>query len=80
MTCSDLSFYSVTSSFLAFPGEINGFNIPEVQACPEVGVYLDMSPAELAAQAPRDMAGVSKRLFCDAYMYLYQNSSMGLYR
>ncbi|XP_074525202.1 ubiquitin carboxyl-terminal hydrolase CYLD [Halichoeres trimaculatus] len=61
-------------------GEINGFNIPEVQACPEVGTYLDMSPAELASQAPRDMAGVAKRLFCDAYMYLYQNTSMSLYR
>lgn len=61
-------------------GEIDGFNIPEVQACPEVGMYLDMSPAELASQAPRDMVGVAKRLFCDAYMYLYQNTSMGLYR
>ncbi|XP_034529613.1 LOW QUALITY PROTEIN: ubiquitin carboxyl-terminal hydrolase CYLD [Notolabrus celidotus] len=61
-------------------GEIDGFNIPEVQACPEVGMYLEMSPAELASQVPRDMKGVAKRLFCDAYMYLYQNTSMCLYR
>uniref|UniRef100_A0A1A8KT35 Ubiquitin carboxyl-terminal hydrolase CYLD n=1 Tax=Nothobranchius kuhntae TaxID=321403 RepID=A0A1A8KT35_NOTKU len=60
-------------------GERDGFNIPEVQACPEVGMYLEMSPAELANQVPRDMKGVAKRLFCDAYMYLYQNTSMSLY-
>ncbi|XP_008280019.1 ubiquitin carboxyl-terminal hydrolase CYLD [Stegastes partitus] len=61
-------------------GERDGYNIPEVQACPEVGTYLEMSPAELASQVPRDMKGVAKRLFCDAYMYLYQSTSMCLYR
>ncbi|XP_056131555.1 ubiquitin carboxyl-terminal hydrolase CYLD [Lampris incognitus] len=61
-------------------GEKDGFNIPQVQACPEVGVYLEMSPVELANQVPRDMKGVAKRLFCDAYMYLYQSTSMCLYR
>uniref|UniRef100_A0A3P9IPY6 Ubiquitin carboxyl-terminal hydrolase CYLD n=1 Tax=Oryzias latipes TaxID=8090 RepID=A0A3P9IPY6_ORYLA len=61
-------------------GETDGFNIPEVHACPEVAIYLEMSPAELANQAPRDMKGVAKRLFCDAYMYLYQSTSMCLYR
>ncbi|RVE73693.1 hypothetical protein OJAV_G00034000 [Oryzias javanicus] len=61
-------------------GEIDGFNIPEVHPCPEVGIYLEMSPAELANQVPRDMKGVAKRLFCDAYMYLYQSTSMCLYR
>lgn len=62
------------------PGESEGFNIPEVRNCPELGQYLEMSPSELAAQVPRDMRGVAKRLFCDAYMYLYQSSSMCLYR
>uniref|UniRef100_A0A3B5L2D7 ubiquitinyl hydrolase 1 n=1 Tax=Xiphophorus couchianus TaxID=32473 RepID=A0A3B5L2D7_9TELE len=61
-------------------GQRDGFNIPEVQACPEVGMYLEMSPAELANQVPRDMKGVAKRLFCDAYMYLYRSTSMCLYR
>ncbi|KAK6313842.1 hypothetical protein J4Q44_G00153010 [Coregonus suidteri] len=61
-------------------GERDGFNIPQVEACPEVGMYLDMSPAEMANQVPRDMKGVAKRLFCDAYMYLYQSTSMSLYR
>ncbi|KAG8003403.1 Pituitary adenylate cyclase-activating polypeptide type I receptor [Nibea albiflora] len=31
-------------------GEQDGYNIPEVHACPEVGTYLEMSQAELAAQ------------------------------
>ncbi|KAK5869500.1 hypothetical protein PBY51_024209 [Eleginops maclovinus] len=61
-------------------GESDGFNIPEVHTCPEVGMYLEMSLAELANQVPRDMKGVAKRLFCDAYMYLYQSPSMCLYR
>ncbi|XP_026179336.1 ubiquitin carboxyl-terminal hydrolase CYLD [Mastacembelus armatus] len=61
-------------------GERDGFNIPEVYTCPEVGMYLEMSPAELANQVPRDMKGVAKRLFCDAYMYLYQSTNMCLYR
>ncbi|KAM9365577.1 ubiquitin carboxyl-terminal hydrolase CYLD isoform 2-T2 [Pholidichthys leucotaenia] len=61
-------------------GESDGFNIPEVTPCPEVGTYLEMSPTEMANQVPREMKGVAKRLFCDAYMYLYQSTSMCLYR
>ncbi|KAK3574703.1 hypothetical protein QTP86_015398 [Hemibagrus guttatus] len=60
-------------------GETDGFNIPEVKACPEVARYLTMPLAELAKQAPREMDGVAKRLFCDGYMYLYQSPSMALY-
>ncbi|XP_038592654.1 ubiquitin carboxyl-terminal hydrolase CYLD-like, partial [Micropterus salmoides] len=61
-------------------GERDGYNIPEVRSCPEVGDYLEMSPVELANQVPRDMKGVAKRLFCDAYMYLYRSTNMCLYR
>ncbi|XP_053355388.1 ubiquitin carboxyl-terminal hydrolase CYLD [Clarias gariepinus] len=61
-------------------GETDGFNIPEVKACPEVARYLNMPLAELAKQVPREMDGVAKRLFCDGYMYLYQSPSMALYR
>ncbi|XP_077054695.1 ubiquitin carboxyl-terminal hydrolase CYLD [Siphateles boraxobius] len=61
-------------------GESNGYNIPEVRVCPEVGQYLHMSLAQLANQVPREMEGVAKRLFCDGYMYLYQSKSMSLYR
>lgn len=72
--------YVLWLSCALFSGESDGFNIPEVHACPEVSMYLKMSPAELANQVPRDMEGVAKRLFCDAYMYLYQSPSMCLYR
>ncbi|TSL22069.1 Ubiquitin carboxyl-terminal hydrolase CYLD [Bagarius yarrelli] len=60
-------------------GETDGFNIPEVKACPEVARYLTMPLAELAKQVPREMDGVAKRLICDGYMYLYQSPSMALY-
>ncbi|TMS20188.1 Ubiquitin carboxyl-terminal hydrolase CYLD [Larimichthys crocea] len=84
MPCHISRTISVTvlfgSSFALYLGERDGYNIPEVHACPEVGTYLEMSQAELAAQVPRDMKGVAKRLFCDAYMYLYQSTSMCLYR
>ncbi|XP_043985815.1 ubiquitin carboxyl-terminal hydrolase CYLD [Gambusia affinis] len=75
-TCDWIFFDSMADR----EGERDGFNIPEVRACPEVGMYLEMSPAELANQVPRDMKGVAKRLFCDAYMYLYRSVSMCLYR
>lgn len=70
----------VRSHTYLFVGESNGYNIPEVRACPEVGQYLHMSLAQLANQVPREMDGVAKRLFCDGYMYLYQSKSMSLYR
>ncbi|KAI1243676.1 hypothetical protein IHE44_0001318, partial [Lamprotornis superbus] len=60
-------------------GGENGFNIPTVTLCPEVAKYLDLPLAVLALEQPRDMDGVAKRLFCDAYMYLYQSRKMALY-
>lgn len=61
-------------------GGESGYNIPSVTACPEVGQYMDIPPAKLAKQSGRDMAGVAKRQFCDAYMYLYQNPRMAVYK
>ena len=63
----------------ALGGE-NGFNIPTVTLCPEVAKYLDLPLAMLALQQPRDMDGVAKRLFSDAYMYMYQRKKMALYK
>ena len=60
-------------------GESDGYNIPEVRLCPEVGRYLEMPLPELACLQPRDMDDVAKRLFCDAYMYLYQSPNAYLY-
>ncbi|KAM6454652.1 ubiquitin carboxyl-terminal hydrolase CYLD-like isoform 1-T1 [Liasis olivaceus] len=61
-------------------GDENGYNIPTVTLCPEVAKYLEMSVASLAMEQPRDMEGVAKRLFCDAYMYMYQSKKMELYK
>ncbi|XP_048108036.1 ubiquitin carboxyl-terminal hydrolase CYLD [Alosa alosa] len=60
-------------------GDVDGYNIPEVRLCPEVGRYLEMPVTELAYLQPRDMDEVAKRLLCDAYMYLYQSPSVSLY-
>lgn len=61
-------------------GDENGYNIPTVTLCPEVAKYLEMPVAALAGEQPRDMEGVAKRLFCDAYMYMYQSKKMALYK
>ncbi|XP_066481352.1 ubiquitin carboxyl-terminal hydrolase CYLD-like isoform X2 [Tiliqua scincoides] len=61
-------------------GDENGYNIPTVTLCPEVAKYLEMPVAALAREQPRDMEGVAKRLFCDAYMYMYQSKKMALYK
>lgn len=61
-------------------GGESGYNIPTVTACPEVGLYINTPLAQLVKQSPRDMAGVAKRQFCDAYMYLYQNPRMAVYK
>ncbi|XP_072110542.1 ubiquitin carboxyl-terminal hydrolase CYLD-like [Mobula birostris] len=61
-------------------GGESGYNIPSVTACPEVGLYTHVPPARLAKLSPRDLEGVAKRQLCDAYMYLYQNPRMAVYR
>ncbi|XP_034615488.1 ubiquitin carboxyl-terminal hydrolase CYLD-like [Trachemys scripta elegans] len=61
-------------------GDENGFNIPIVTLCPEVAKYLQLPVAALAMEQSRDMEGVAKRLFCDAYMYMYQSKKMALYK
>ncbi|XP_032079128.1 ubiquitin carboxyl-terminal hydrolase CYLD-like [Thamnophis elegans] len=61
-------------------GDENGYNIPTVTLCPEVAKYLEMPVSSLAMEQPRDMEGVTKRLFCDAYMYMYQSKKMALYK
>ncbi|KAL0188887.1 hypothetical protein M9458_015986, partial [Cirrhinus mrigala] len=50
----------------------NGFNIPQVSPCPEVGAYLKMTPEELHALDPKNIQGYARRLLCDAYMCMYQ--------
>uniref|UniRef100_A0A4W4HJL5 Ubiquitin carboxyl-terminal hydrolase CYLD n=1 Tax=Electrophorus electricus TaxID=8005 RepID=A0A4W4HJL5_ELEEL len=61
-------------------GGQNGFNIPQVSPCPEVGAYLKMSPEELHALDPKNIQGYARRLLCDAYMCMYQSPTMSLYK
>ncbi|XP_073433464.1 ubiquitin carboxyl-terminal hydrolase CYLD-like [Dendrobates tinctorius] len=61
-------------------GSENGYNIPRVTLCPEVATYLAAPLPDLMKQNPREMKGVAKRLFCDAYMYMYQSKRMALYK
>ncbi|XP_056378867.1 ubiquitin carboxyl-terminal hydrolase CYLD-like [Hyla sarda] len=61
-------------------GSENGYNIPRVTLCPEVATYLAAPLSDLVNQNPREMKGVAKRLFCDAYMYMYQSKRMALYK
>uniref|UniRef100_A0A8C9SYP7 Ubiquitin carboxyl-terminal hydrolase CYLD n=1 Tax=Scleropages formosus TaxID=113540 RepID=A0A8C9SYP7_SCLFO len=61
-------------------GGQNGFNIPQVSPCPEVGAYLKMTPEELHALDPKSIQGFARRLLCDAYMCMYQSPTMSLYK
>uniref|UniRef100_A0A8C8B524 Ubiquitin carboxyl-terminal hydrolase CYLD n=1 Tax=Otus sunia TaxID=257818 RepID=A0A8C8B524_9STRI len=61
-------------------GGQNGFNIPQVTPCPEVGEYLKMSLEELHSLDSRKIQGCARRLLCDAYMCMYQSPTMSLYK
>ncbi|XP_061779860.2 ubiquitin carboxyl-terminal hydrolase CYLD [Nerophis lumbriciformis] len=55
-----------------------GFNIPEIQACPELGNFLSQSEEEQARVNPLHAPELVRRLLCDSYMFLYQNPAMSL--
>ncbi|XP_034023158.1 ubiquitin carboxyl-terminal hydrolase CYLD [Thalassophryne amazonica] len=51
----------------------NGYNIPEIRACPELGDFLSQSEEQLARSDPARAPELVSRLLCDSYMCLYQN-------
>ncbi|XP_043566680.1 ubiquitin carboxyl-terminal hydrolase CYLD isoform X2 [Chiloscyllium plagiosum] len=55
-------------------------NIPEITDCPQIGDYLLMSEDILAYTDLKQLDGFAKRLFCDAYMCMYQSPRMCLYK
>ncbi|XP_069015042.1 ubiquitin carboxyl-terminal hydrolase CYLD [Embiotoca jacksoni] len=61
-------------------GGENGFNIPQVKACPEVGRYLSLSEEDLRRVDPASLREPARRLLCDAYMCLYHNPELSLYK
>ncbi|KAM9335314.1 ubiquitin carboxyl-terminal hydrolase CYLD [Symphorus nematophorus] len=61
-------------------GGENGFNIPQVKACPEVGRYLSLSEEELSRVDPASLREPARRLLCDSYMCLYHSPELSLYK
>ncbi|XP_075884086.1 ubiquitin carboxyl-terminal hydrolase CYLD isoform X2 [Nelusetta ayraudi] len=61
-------------------GGENGFNIPQVKACPEVGRYLSLSEEELSRLDASSLQEPARRLLCDSYMCLYHSPELSLYK
>ncbi|XP_056298336.1 ubiquitin carboxyl-terminal hydrolase CYLD [Pseudoliparis swirei] len=61
-------------------GGENGFNVPRVKACPEVGSFLGLSEDELARVDPASLQESARRLLCDSYMCLYHSPELSLYK
>lgn len=61
-------------------GGENGFNVPRVRACPEVGRYLSLSQEDLGRVDPASLKDTARRLLCDAYMCLYHSPELSLYK
>ncbi|XP_077399486.1 ubiquitin carboxyl-terminal hydrolase CYLD [Vanacampus margaritifer] len=61
-------------------GGENGFNVPLVRPCPEVGCYLNLSEEELGRVDPVSLPERARRLLCDSYMCLYHSPELSLYK
>ena len=62
-------------------GEQNGYNIPEVVNCPDLGRWLSEDWDRQLLSSPQSaMPDHIKRLFSDAYMCLYQSPDLLMYR
>lgn len=61
-------------------GGENGFNIPHVKACPEVGRYLSLTEEELRRVDTASLREPVRRLLCDSYMCLYHSPELSLYK
>lgn len=61
-------------------GGENGFNIPRVKTCPEVGRYLSLSEDDLGRVDPSSLRESTRRLLCDAHMCLYHSPELSLYK
>ncbi|KAK5612865.1 hypothetical protein CRENBAI_005400 [Crenichthys baileyi] len=61
-------------------GGENGFNVPQVRACPEVRRYLGLSEEELSRVDASSLRESARRLLCDSYMCLYHSPELSLYK
>lgn len=65
-------------------GEKNGYNIPEMVACPDISKWLsdEQSCRSLHENNPLDrhLPEHARRLLCDAYICMYQSPDVMMYR
>ncbi|KAK9888380.1 hypothetical protein WA026_000630 [Henosepilachna vigintioctopunctata] len=65
-------------------GERNGYNIPEMVACPDISRWLSDEEVcrQLHEENPNDryLPEHARRLLCDAYICMYQSSDVMMYR
>lgn len=73
-------FLKSSTSLWSLLGGENGFNIPHVKACPEVGRYLSLSEDDLSRLDPASLREPVRRLLCDSYMCLYHSPELSLYK
>ncbi|XP_012155248.1 uncharacterized protein LOC101461371 isoform X2 [Ceratitis capitata] len=64
-------------------GEKNGYNIPEMITVPELPLWLSEEGARVVNETSTNdkmLPEHAKRLFCDAYMCMYQSTDVMMYR
>ncbi|XP_016297915.1 ubiquitin carboxyl-terminal hydrolase CYLD-like isoform X2 [Sinocyclocheilus anshuiensis] len=52
----------------------NGYNVPVIRSCPEVGDFLSQSEEEMSTADVSQSSEMVRRLLCDSYMCLYQRT------
>lgn len=64
-------------------GEQNGYNIPEMISVPDMPQWLSEEGARTVNETSSNdklLPEHAKRLFCDAYMCMYQSTDVMMYR
>ncbi|VDI77592.1 ubiquitin carboxyl-terminal hydrolase CYLD-like [Mytilus galloprovincialis] len=63
-------------------GEQSGYNIPEVQFCPDLNKWLspEYNKEIIKREDDKDLPENIKRLLCDAYMCMYQYSDVAMFK
>lgn len=64
-------------------GEVNGYNIPEMVPVPDLPLWLSEDGARQLHESnvnDKHLPELAKRLYCDAYLMLYQSPEMMMYR
>lgn len=65
-----------------FAGEKNGYNIPEMISVPELPQWLSDDGSRIIIEKSikdKVLPEHAKRLFCDAYMCMYQSTDVMMY-